>query len=387
MSANGAGGAGGGGGMPVNAPAGGQVGAPEAVNAARRRAAGAAVAPARAEARTLYGDAADMFHSTGIPWALGWAVWSAAHPRQASDILMRKLAPTPEWEDLPEADITYVQDALSTRLLAMGAPLAPLARRRINAGIDARFADIDVALFAAAYKKKYAAGDPSLPVYAEQLVCAVIKDLRYNQTKDSLKAELIRVGAELPDRSNRALVRRSDSLAQRPALGGLVLSDIATMPWQLREFVKTFLEMEALERPVVAEIFDLGAVRGLVREAAQIPPIRNQDAADRFLAEFRRAPAAGPEILAIEAREMIAAAGEGGAGAGAAPVPRDLYAPLNRLAQVVEEEPAPKRARPEEKGGQGGGYRKTRRNKNKRKTRSKNRKSKNKSRSRSRSRF
>jgi hypothetical protein len=255
----------------------------------------------------------------------------------------------------------------------MGVPYGPLARRRINAGIDAKFADIDVALFASAYKKKYAAGDPSLSVYAIQLICAVIKDLRYNETKDSLKADLIRVAAELPDRTNRALVRRSDSITQQSSF--FTLTDVETMPWQLREFIKTFLEMEALERPEVAEIFDLGAVRGLIRERAQIPPIRNQDAADRFLAEFRRTPAAGPDILDREVREMIAADGAGGGAAGTAAVMRNPLGLLNALAEE-EEEPTvrgAKRARPN--GNQGGGYRKTRRrnNKNKRKTRSQKR--------------
>jgi len=276
---------------------------------------------------TMYETAARAFDATGIPWVISWASWSVANPRLAGNILMQKMRPNSDWEKLPGLQFVYEQDDLS-QALESDEKFKPLVNDRKTAGISAKLADIKVALFASAYKKKYASRNQELlPEYARQLIRAIIEDLRYNKRKNDLKRQVLMAGSSHPNLGITGRIGKSNSLAMVPVFGGLSYQEIDTMPWQLREFLKTFLEMQVDDESspglgkMVSEIFDLGAVKGLIRESAEIPPIKDELKATAFLAMFS-ADEKGPEMLEREAAEMITASGAGGGGPAAGGDPR-----------------------------------------------------------------
>ena len=146
----------------------------------------------------------------------------------------------------------------------------------------------------------------------------------------------------------------------------------------------------------LAEIFDFDAVRGLIRENAEIPPIRNNDGANAFVEHFCTLADGGPERLDQAARTEIAAGAAGPAGpAGASdrtnfrgimsrlkkpraagetvglPVRAPLMVADEQDEQDEQEGPSNAKRLRIANGNQSGGYRKTR--KHKRKTRSKSR--------------
>ena len=240
---------------------------------------------------------------------------------------MQKMRPNSDWEKLPGLRFVYEQDDLS-QALESDEKYKPLVNDRKTAGINAKLADIKVALFASAYKKKYASRNQELlPEYARQLIRAIIEDLRYNKRKNDLKRQVLMAGSSHPNLGITGRIGKSNSLAVVPVFGGLSHQEIDTMPWQLREFLKTFLEMQVDDESspglgkMVSEIFDLGAVKGLIRESAEIPPIKDEIKATAFLAMFS-ADEKGPELLEREAAEMITASGAGGGGPAAGGDPR-----------------------------------------------------------------
>ena len=389
-------------------------------NAAARAAQAARAAAANAP-RTSYDRLIQTLNFTGISWLAGWAGWSLRNPREAAAILAGKLSGPTDWERLAKESFTYEEDPLTTAMLkqTVDGEMQRLANDRKVAGMAARASDGNLAIYAFSYQKKYKNGNLT-PADVHLLVCATIENLRLNAIKEDLKGRVLIKSRNLTDRESRALAANTNSRTAFP--GFMFNTPVDTRPPALREFVKTALIMSADDYPELrlAEIFDFDAVRGLVRENAQIPPIRNEDGASAFVARFCTTAPSGPERLDQAARAEIAAgAAGGGANAGGRAAtnfsglaalrarlepPRAAGATVGRPPRLAsfpapaaaeeedeaEEGEVDEAGRPAQPGavkrarrpGQGGGYRRTRRNKNKnkRKTRS-SRKSKNKSRS------
>ena len=333
---------------------------------------------------------------TGISWLAGWAGWSITHPREATAILAGKMKGNTNWERLAKEAFLYDEDPLTLAMLRQeDAGMQRLANDRRIAGMTARASDGNLAIYAYSYQKKYKNNTLS-PADIHLLVCATIENLRLNAIKNDLKDKLKIKSKNLTVSSERALVADANSRAVFP--GVVFDTEVDTRPAALKEFIKTALMMSAEEYPDLrlAEIFDFDAVRGLIRENAEIPPIRNNDGANAFVEHFCTLADGGPERLDQAARTEIAAGAAGPAGpAGASdrtnfrgimsrlkkpraagetvglPVRAPLMVADEQEEQDEQEGPSNAKRLRIANGNQSGGYRKTRRRK--RKTRSKSR--------------